>query len=1570
LILDNAGHAGTNTPLQSLSSANLLIRNGAVGTANSSVSFASLTVNSNAWLAPVGPNSYSGLTLTISGNAIIQSGGGISANATGYAPGNGYGAGGVYSYFPYPGGGGGHGGMGGNSVSNQAAGGSVSESSITSPYFAGGNGGNYPPYSIGGNGGGVISLTVNGTLQLDGTLSADGGNGAGEGGGGGAGGSLNLSCKTIAGSGSITANGGSGVDSIGGGGGGGCIAIQFNTNSFAGPVSAFGGGGANFGGAGTIYLRTNFIGHSSLIVDNAGHVGGSSLLQSALQFSPTTDLTLRNGGRVFTSGNLSLANLVVSSNSWLIFSNASVGATTGLTVSGNVTVQPGGGISADATGSSANLGLGAGTCYGLAPVFPGGGGGHGGYGANSISNNSANGGAGGYDKFPNPSYVGSGGGGYLPYSIGGNGGGLIQLAVTGNLQVNGSLSANGGNGSGTGGGGGAGGALNLTVGNLTGSGTISANGGNGAGGIGGGGGGGIIAATFTSNLFSGTLSASGGGEANYGGAGILYFKTNNNNQSVVIVDNAGHRGTNTPITGISSGSGLILRNGAVVIQANPPQTIASLLITSNAWLTGNVIPGNNYPGIVNLSVIGNAIIQPGGGIFTDAAGSQQNMGSGRGLIYGLPPWYACGGAGHGGFGACSISNSAANGGNGGSTYDSTISPTTTGSGGGGLSSYSFGGAGGGYVNLHVSGSLQLDGTLSANGGIGTGSGGGGGSGGSLNLNFGSLTGSGSITANGGAGALNIGGGGGGGRIAIYFNTNAFAGIVSAHGGGGAGFGGAGTVYYKTNSQIFGLLVLDNANNAGTNTSFDFLNLDLTIQNHAVGLMPAVGAWAPHNLLIRTNGTLAAPASPGQRSINANSVTIDSGGSITMDGAGYGPQSGPGLGRNSSTLGGGGGYGGYGGGNISSGGNAYGSIQSPNTAGSGGATAYIGSVYFYGGAGGGALQLTANALTVNGCLSANGLNGDINAGGGSGGSLYLQNVFNLTGSGIISANGGASTAGGGGGGRIALLCVSNHFTGQLSATGGNGLFPGGAGTIYTRIYSSNTTALLVDNGRLSGTNTPLADNFILPAPPFELTVSGGATVVPLTPLPLLSDFTISAGSALTMPAAQSNLMVGVLKDFNLAGSVNLDSQGYAQNNGPGAGSTVAKQGSGGGYGGRGGASASSAPGGTNYGSATQPIDLGSGGGAGQLNLTGGSDGGGALRVSVGGTLTVNGSLSANGNFGWQDDSGGGSGGSVWISASALAGGGNISASGGDGDLYNGGGGGGGRIAIYAPTNNFTGTNNISGGDGAVEGQSGTLYLSSVLAGCQVVSQSPVGIISNTVSFVDLNFNEAIDPGSLSADNFVLNTPAGSLPPGSISAAAISLTTVRVSFPLQNYVGDYSLQIPATIANIFGQSLAAPYTGSFTIRLPIISGTVADTNGAPVAGVLLQPDGGLSGVTTDTHGNYSLGVPPGWSGTVTPALGTLMFVPGSITYTNLPGSLTNQNYLMVPTVAPQLANSLSGTSLSLSWTGIPGVTYQALWSTNLVDWQPLGDPLPGTNGLMQLSLPLGADPAAFYRLSATH
>jgi hypothetical protein len=1549
LILDNAGHAGTNTPVQSLPTGNLIIRNGAIGTV-SSATFASLTISSNAWMASIGPNSYGGMNVTINGNATVQSGGGITADLAGGTAGTGPGPGNYYAGFLYPCSGAGHGGTGGNSVSSLALGGSAYET-VMSPYYdAGSGGGNYPPYSIGGNGGGMIQLTVNGTLQMDGNISANGGNGAGEGGGGGSGGSISLNIGSLAGSGSITANGGNGVDAIGGGGGGGRIALAFNNTTFAGAIAAYGGSGANFGGAGTIYLKTNSASYASVIVDNAGNVGAGSSVSS----SSTTDLTLRNGGLVYANSGFSLGNLIVSSNAWLVVSNASPPSLISLTVSGNVTVQSGGAISADATGYGANSGNGggAGKYYSYYP-YQGGGGGHGGYGANAISNSTASGGIGGYDYLYSPSSAGSGGGGYSPNSIGGSGGGVIQMSVTGNLQVDGSLSANGGNGSGAGGGGGAGGTLNLSVGSLTGGGSISANGGNGVSSIGGGGGGGNIAVLFTSNSFSGTISAYGGGGGNTGGAGVVCLKTNSSGQSVVIVDNAGHRGTNTPISSISSSSGLILRNGAVTIQTSSSQTIASLLITSNAWL----IPGYGS-GIMNLTVNGNATIQSGGSIFSDACGSAQNSGSGHGNSYGTSPWYQCSGAGHGGYGANSLSNSAA----GGITYDSSATPFTSGSGGGGYSTYSVGGGGGGYIKFQVNGALQLDGVISANGGNGSGFGGGGGSGGSIYLSPGSLAGSGSITANGGNGAMNFGGGGGGGRIAIYFNSNSFAGNISAYGGGGANFGGAGTIYYKTNNQAYGLLVLDNANNAGTNTSFDSITMDVTIQNRAVGLLPIGGLWSPHNLLIHTNGVLTGPSTSNLQTINANNITIDAGGIISMDGDGYGSQSGPGFGSASS---GGGGHGGYGGANGSSGGAVYDSIQSPTMAGSGGA-----SYNSNGGSGGGALQLTATTLTVNGRLSANGLNGGLNAGGGSGGSLYLLNLLNLTGSGIISANGGAATGsagGGGGGGRIALICTSNNFTGLLSAAGGNGLYPGGAGTIYTS--ASGIGTLSVDNGGITGTNTPLSTNYSLPPAPFNLNISGAATVVPLTPLPLLSNLTINAGSTLTMPGAQSNLVVAVLKDFNLSGSLNVDDEGYPQTNGPGAGSAIASEGSGGGYGGAGGNSSSGAPGGTNYGSATQPMDFGSGGGNGQNTITGGSDGGGALRISVGGTLNVNGNISANGNSGWQDDSGGGAGGSVWITANTLAGTGNISASGGDGVLYGGGGGGGGRIAIYSPTNHFTGTTNANGGSGATPGQPGTIFLSSGFNGLQIISQSPTGLVFNIVSSVDLNFNEAIDPASVSSATFTLTTPAGPLPAASVSAATIGSATVQVSFPAQNLLGDYSIQVATTITNIFGQPLATPYSGGFTVSLPTISGTVTDTNGAPVAGVLLQPDGGLTGVTTDTNGNYSLGVPPGWNGTVTPALGILMFVPASLVYTNITGSLTNQNYLMMPPTAPQLTSSLSGTNFSLNWLGNPGVRYQLMWSTNLVDWQTFGGTLPGTNGPMQIILPLGTGPAAFFRLSAT-
>src|SRR5205823_6670904 len=127
-------------------------------------------------------------------------------------------------------------------------------------------------------------------------------------------------------------------------------------------------------------------------------------------------------------------------------------------------------------------------------------------------------------------------------------------------------------------------------------------------------------------------------------------------------------------------------------------------------------------------------------------------------------------------------------------------------------------------------------------------------------------------------------------------------------------------------------------------------------------------------------------------------------------------------------------------------------------------------------GGGALRITAINLLLDGTISANGLSGTTNGnGGGAGGSLWLT-VNNFSGAGGLLANGGGGhlpTGGGAGGGRIAILYTSNSFTGTMSAKGGAGFKNGGAGTIYLRPNNDILGGtLIVDNGGLAGTNTPL------------------------------------------------------------------------------------------------------------------------------------------------------------------------------------------------------------------------------------------------------------------------------------------------------------------------------------------------------------------------------------------------------------------------------------------------------------------------------------------------------------------
>ena len=351
--------------------------------------------------------------------------------------------------------------------------------------------------------------------------------------------------------------------------------------------------------------------------------------------------------------------------------------------------------------------------------------------------------------------------------------------------------------------------------------------------------------------------------------------------------------------------------------------------------------------------------------------------------------------------------------------------------------------------------------------------------------------------------------------------------------------------------------------------------------------------------------------------------------------------------------------------------------------------------------------------------------------------------------------------------------------------------------------------------------------------------------------------------------------------------------------------------------------------------------------------------------MGRVLTLEGRLGADGNAGVFDNSGGGSGGSVWVMARAISGSGIISANGGAGEPSLGGGGGGGRIALYSSTNAFSGLATVLGGEGAERGQNGTVYTSTNLPVFVVVSQEPTGTVAYVVRNVDLVFSSRVNPSSASTSDVIMTTPNGDLAASNISVFAVSPSTLRISFLEQSAVGNYTITIGPQIEDLFGQPMSQIYTGAFSILLPVIQGVVRDTNGQAVAGVMLQATG-LPPAFTDLHGGYTLGITTGWSGVVTPSLEGFMFVPGSRVYTDVNASIGNQDYLIVNTIAPAVGSQLQGTNLLLNWRGITGVTYQPLWSTNLVEWFPYGGLLVGSNGVVNLQVPVDDDPMKFFRV----
>lgn len=1021
------------------------------------------------------------------------------------------------------------------------------------------------------------------------------------------------------------------------------------------------------------------------------------------------------------------------------------------------------------------------------------------------------------------------------------------------------------------------------------------------------------------------------------------------------------------------------------LTVNGTHAFNSLLLSNTAVLTHSPAPNGEPANQLLLTIAQNCTVALGSRIDVRGGGFATATGPGAG---GSSTTWGGSGGGHGGLGGVGSGSAA-----GGVVNDVLLTPTQPGSGGGdGYGGYGAGGGrGGGVVRLTIGGTLRLDGSVLADGGNGLPyTFGGGGAGGSVSLTAGVLAGNGSVSANGGSGVGDEGGGGGGGCVAIRYNSaTAFGGALTAYGGAGAQYGGAGTVFTKAASQSAGELRLDNNGHAGQLTPLTSPTpFDLTIANYA-GTYPQ-SALTNGNVTIKSNGLLTHLSGQTGFDLTAlNNFVIEAGGKLDLGGKGHGAVSGPGAGQTSVVIGGGGGgggHGGTGGNDDGAGGGCYDSVVAPVQLGSGGGDGFLSP----GGSGGGLVRLKVlGALQVDGILGADGVAGIGSgySGGGAGGSLYLT-VGTLSGRGAITANGGASTrGGGGGGGRVAVLYGTNNFIGTLAAYGGAGVARGGAGTIFTQASAAPIGLTLIHNGGNSGGVTRLNTAFWPANGYFDLTVAGAARLVPDMPM-TFSNLVVTSGGMVTHDLGQAGFHLVALGDTHIdaGASINADGLGQSSASGPGAGGSSATWGGGGGgYGGAGGAGTNGAPGGGTYGVAAQPVDLGSGGGLGYEST--GGNGGGAIRLTVGEILYIDGAVTANGVPGADYIyGGGGSGGSIYLNAKILTGAGTVSANGGP--SVAGGGGGGGRVVMYSGllvglANPPTALGGLSGSGSKtnLNGQAGVVFNSTNIPPFQVTGVSPAGALLQPITNIEVRFGTAVDPSTFTAADVVITTPAGTIPAGQVTVTPASASVINVGFPVQSATGQYRIQLGPRIEDIFHQELdqngngipgEVPndvYSATFSISNSVsLSGTIRLTNGTPVAGVLLQA--GATTTTTAANGTYALYLPLGWSGTVTPQIAGCTFTPASRTYANLVASAASQDFTETIGFRPILTVTRVSGRVVVGWTSVVGVQYQIQTSDNLLIWANAGPLLTGNGSSLSWSFEAASNRQKFFRVVANN
>jgi uncharacterized repeat protein (TIGR01451 family) len=1011
------------------------------------------------------------LDVSATGSITVNSGGSISVNARGYAggatgvSGSGPGAGATGGFAN----GGSHGGDGGTGSST----GPTGYDSVTAPDDLGSGGGGDNVSGVGGSGGGYVRLTVPSgqTITIAGSVTANGGNGSAADAGGGAGGTVHISAvgATVTGAGTITANGGnSPTIEGGGGGGGGRVAVYASTNSLsnADPYNAAGGAtgsGATSsnadGGAGSIYTKLDAASFGNLIVDNNNNDDPAPTTQVVTSSQTYINVTLKEGaeyvipatftlvvasGVFYTSGTV-MPSLTVNGtfdapaasmtfNGINIFHNGTVGVLTNPTVTnGRYTIDTDTSLFSAGTANRVNnVTMGSGgflVTSKLSKLF-----------LSTLTVNS---------------------GGVVTHATNTTAKThILDVSASGSITVNsgasvnvnergysGGTSSNPGNGPGFG-----------TDGGFGSGASHGGNGGNGS----------VAGATAYDSVTAPSDLGSGGGGDDTGGTG-------GNGGGYVRLD-AGDAATLTIAGSVTANGG----NGSALDAAGGAGGTIHIIATGGTLTGAGTITANG----------GNSPTIEGGG---GGGGGRIAVYAGTNSLSNGTPYSAAGGAtgsqnvstaGDGGAGSIYLKLDAATNGDlivdNNNQGQSAITPQVV-----TLSQT--------YDNIIIreGAEYSLPNTFS----LGLASGG-------------TLTGSGTVRgslaiANGatfvGAATLNV-------LSVDITNSGAFSTVTNLT-LTGSNYTSSGTGTFSTGVTS---LTLSNAtfNHGGTNPGLNLTTLSVpsgsTFNNNFNAYYPLSSSFSTltvagtfmHGSLNRlfldtltvnsggivthaTNTTTQAYA----LDISATtSIVVNSGGSINVNAKGYASSEGTGQGTDNGFEGQGGGYGGDGGdsANLSSGGAAYGSVTQPVDLGSGGGA--DGNNATAGGAGGGAIKLTAPTVTIAGTVSTNGGNAEGTAGqdggGGSGGSIWVVATSSFTGTGTITANGGnaptgTGNGGGGGGGRIAL-----HYTGSLpsqtrqafggargTATGNQK--NGGAGTIYLKSNSQTNGDIIVDNNNVAG-----------------------------------------------------------------------------------------------------------------------------------------------------------------------------------------------------------------------------------------------------------------------------------------------------------------------------------------------------------------------------------------------------------------------------------------------------------------------------------------------------------------------